>query len=58
MCTMYMSGTCGGQNKMLDPLELELWMAVSCRVGARDWSRVYIWGVLIQVLMHNRYFPD
>ena len=53
MCTMYMSGTCGDQNKMLDPLELVLWMAVSCHVGAKDWARVSM-----QALMHSRHFPD
>lgn len=33
VCTMSMSGTWGGQKKVLDYLELKLWMDVSqCRV--------------------------
>lgn len=36
MC-MYVCVTCalGGQNRVLDPLELDLWITVSHHVGAR-----------------------
>jgi len=32
MCTMRMPSTCGGQKGVLDPLELESQMVVSCLV--------------------------
>lgn len=40
MCTMCMLGTCRGQKRPLDPLDLELWMLLSHHVetGNRTWS--------------------
>lgn len=35
---MYVSSTCGGQSKMLSPLELELQMIVDCYVGTGCWE--------------------
>ena len=36
MCTMCMPGAFGGQKRALDPLELELQMAVSHHPGVRN----------------------
>lgn len=31
-CTAYLLGTQDGQKKVLDPLELELWMVINCHL--------------------------
>lgn len=36
ICTTYMPGVLRGQERALDPLELELVPAVSCHLGARN----------------------
>lgn len=33
ICTMYMSDTYGGQNRISYSLELEVWVIVNCHVG-------------------------
>lgn len=38
MCTTYMPGTCRGQKRALDFLELELWMVEICQVGPGNWT--------------------
>ena len=36
LCIMHMLGSCGGQKKISDPLELESQTVVSCHVGAEN----------------------
>lgn len=36
MCTTSMPSALGGQKKILDPLEQELWVVVSHHVGAKN----------------------
>jgi hypothetical protein len=36
LCTICVSGAHGDQKKVLNPLELELQMVMSCHVGARS----------------------
>jgi hypothetical protein len=36
MCTTCLSGTRGGQKRVLAPLEMELQTVVSCHVGAEN----------------------
>lgn len=40
MCSVCVSNTCGGQKRVSDHLELELWVVVSCHEYAGDRTRV------------------
>lgn len=40
LCIMYVSGVHGGQRRVLDPLELELWTVVTHYVGTENWTQV------------------
>ena len=38
---LHVPGACEGQNRVLDSLELELWMAVNQHVGSGNWIQVF-----------------
>lgn len=40
LCTLYVSSVLGDLRRILDPLKWELWMVVSCHMGARNRTEV------------------
>ena len=46
LCTMFVPGTCGCQERALDALELEQQIVVSCFLSAGNWTWV-LWEVSV-----------